>query len=384
MRGPEERERVFTAYVRRLAAPGGAEDAALFDRLWSTLRGALRAEVRKRRLWDAPPVFLGVHGWESWESGETRGGARHDALEDLLADCYTFVFVDRRRALQAQLAIKDNVDGLVFVNIRHFLHERQREHDPLGYRVFEAVHRAVEAAVAAGELLVVAGDTRLRNDTRLAWEAGGTDEPTRDLRTLVAPWSDDLLPDLVTARGRQLDEVAERLRGRFAELRQAGVSSFLLREILDPLKVVVRERWAALLSEGPGEAVSWPDLRAEGEEAFRRLVACVQGALDQLEAAATTRGYLATLWQFLRLWAAEPEGARDAVAVGAPRAAADDEPPSHRRLAEELKIPRERLPGLLGTLGRLVERCQSAIGRKASVTTLRESSEPQSLEGGAV
>ena len=401
---PPEDSRLFTAYVRRLAAPDGAADRALFDQVWAALRTALRSELRRRGLWEGPPSYLGVYGAEGWEGpGEP--------LEELLADCFAFVFVDRLRSLTAQLAVKDNVDGLVFLNIRHFLHERQREHDPLGFRVFEVLRRAVQDAVEAGELRVLAGEPRVRNDTRLGFGAAAPHGPTRPapaagpaaraaLRETAARWTGDLLPDLVTARGREEEGVAARLRALFPLLREAGLESFGFKELVDPLKAEVRERWAALLAAadpgGPEGAVPARfDLLAEGREAFRWLVACVQAALDRLEAAEATRGYLGTLWQFLRVWAGASEEGRGASEVrgaageggGAPAAGPggdlpDDELPSQRRLAEQLRIPRERLPGLFGTLGRIVERCRSAAGGKSAVTP-EQRNQQRSSRGGA-
>jgi len=73
-------------------------------------------------------------------------------LEELLADCYAFIFVDRLRTLQVQLAIKPNIDGLIFLNIRNFLYERQKDHDPLGYHVFTVVVAAVKKCLANGVL----------------------------------------------------------------------------------------------------------------------------------------------------------------------------------------------------------------------------------------
>jgi hypothetical protein len=399
---PAEDGRLFTAYVRRLAEPGGAADRALFDQAWAALRAALRSELRRRSLWEGPPAYLGVYGAESWEGpGEP--------LEELLADCYAFVFVDRRRSLAAQLAVKDNVDGLVFLNIRHFLHERQREHDPLGFRVFEVLRRAVQDAVEAGELRVLAGDPRVRNDTRLGFSEAAPRGPARPapeagpaarqaLREIAARWTGDLLPDLVTARGREEERVAGRLRALFPGLRDAGIEAFGFKELVDPLKAEVRERWAALLAAAdpgaPEAAVpAGFDLLAEGRESFRWLVSCVQAALDRLDAAEATRGYLMTLWQFLRVWAGSSEEGRGVSEEGrgAPVPAAreatpaaeapGDELPSQRRLAEQLRIPRERLPGLFGTLGRIVERCRSAAGWKSAVTP-EQRNQQRSSRGG--
>ena len=150
--------RVFTEHVRALEG-GGEPDPQRLAAVRGALQGALRGELRRRGLWNAPPDYLGVYGAEGWE----------DALEELVSALYAFVFVERSRALQAQLRIKPNVDGLVFLNVRHFLHERQKEHDPLGSQVFEVLQSAVRRAVAVGDLHVLAGDPRVRNETVLGF-----------------------------------------------------------------------------------------------------------------------------------------------------------------------------------------------------------------------
>ncbi len=158
---------VFTDHVRLLSS-GKPLDAGSLEALWGALRAALRAELRRRGLWESPPAYLGVYGWESWETS----GAERGALEELLFECYSYIFVPRFRSLQAQLKVKPNIDGLIFLSIRNFLHERQKEHDPLGSQVFEVLRSAVRTALAEGTLRVLSGDERIRNDTVLGFPSG--------------------------------------------------------------------------------------------------------------------------------------------------------------------------------------------------------------------
>lgn len=385
-RPPAETPAAFTEHVRLLTAAKGPLDAARFEPLWTALRGALRGELKRRGLWESPPDYLGIYGWESWGAP---GGGTSDAFEELLIECYSYIFVQRLRSLRAQLEVKPNVDGLVFLNIQHFLHERQKEHDPVGAQVFEVLRSAVRSALATGDLHWVAGDERVRNDTVLSFTAGGgTDVPAPPpglVAARVARWNDDLLPDLVTLRGLRQEEVVERLRERLPDLHEDGLDRFRFKDLVDPLKADVRARWAAILDQSQGETapqtgederrervrLARPDLRVEDKQLFRRLVDCVLTSVRRLEISEKTRGYLSTLWQFVRVQASEGEALEpaDSRLDQWLRDVAEGERPSLRRLAEELRIPRERLPGLYEILGDLLERCRAAhSGRAASLS----------------
>ena len=392
-------ESVFTDHVRALA---GREplDTRRLEQLWSALRAALRSELKQRGLWETPPAYLGIYGWETWEAwGE--GGRKETALEELLAECYSYIFVLRLRSLQAQLKLKENIDGLIFLNIRHFLHERQKEHDPLGSQVFQVLQSAVRTAVAEGDLHVIQGDERIRNHTVLsASPSGSALEPAREgLAALVARWNDDLLPDLVTLRGQRQEEVVRRLCERLPDLGREGFTTFRFKDLVDPLKADVRARWAALLDQSQeGEAVPQieeesrgnrarlvpPDTQVEERQLFRKLVDCVMTSLRRLDINEKTRDYLSTLWNFVRLQASEGEE------PGTPASRLDqlleeagsEERPSLRRLAEQLRIPRERLPGLYETLGDLLERCRAANSGRTAVRSLLGKSIFRDRKGG--
>jgi hypothetical protein len=369
--------RTFTDLLRLLRPGGDPPDAASFAELWQALRRALVAELKRRGLWEAPPAYLGVYGAERWWSGEE--GAADDPLEELTADAYAFIFVARLRALRAQLEVRDNVDGLVFLNVRHFLHDRQRAYDPLGYRIFEALREAVREAVAAGEMAVLEGDPRIRNETVLAFGAGGepADPAEYDLPALVQGWNDELLPDLVTAHGRGRQPVLGGLRRKLRDLPGRGVEAIRFKDLVDPMKSDARARWAALLAgetveiDAEAGAVAGlrrfvdPDRRLEDREAFRGLVDCISDVLESRSEPETSRRYLESLWGFLRSWAGG--GTEDA------------ELPSHRRLAAFLGIPRERLPELYDTLRRFAEECEARLAGRAAV--LREGGSPAASRG---
>jgi hypothetical protein len=354
---------VFTAFVRNLRGEE-TPDADLFHDAWHGLRAALASEMKKRGLWQSPPCYLGVFGWERWDAGETAGvRAQASALGELVADCYAFIFVDRLQSLKRHLAEKPDIDGLVRLNIRHFLHERQKAQDPLGFQLFELLQTAVAEAVSSGSLHVLNGDGRVRNDTLLGFApAAAPRSAPLDLDAIAVRWNDELLPALVMARSRQQAVAVERLRRQLLELPRDGVEAFRFRDLLEPLKSDARRRWAALF-EGKGEeghgagaqtsASGPPESSVESRQSLEHLTRCVADSIRRLETDPRTRTYLSALWRYLR----REHGGE----LGMERPATSRL--SFRQLGRLLNIPRERFPALLDTLRQLVARCRTGGAR---------------------
>lgn len=346
----------MTEFVRAMEPGTTRPDAEHCSAVWEILRETLIRELKRRCLWNAPPSYLGVFGATSWSDD--------DALEELLAECWAFIFIHRLRGLEAQLRKKANIDGLVHLNVRNFLYDAQKKYDPLGFRIFDVLNTAIRQLIDAGVLRVLEGDPRVRNETVLgftSWSdaaAAAGAELSEEVRT----WNDDLLPELVTARGSDLEPVLARLRGHVAALGERDVEAFRFKDVIDPLKNDARLRWSAVwqhtggetaLEESAGELkmsvrLVDPDLGFEERQFFQKLLACVGESLDRLRESGTTKTYLSRLWVLQRSYAAEPDG---------------QEPPSGRKMAEMLDIPRYRLPGLHDTLGRLVEGCREALSK---------------------
>ncbi len=337
----------FTDYVRGLE-PGEAPAQEVFDLLCQRLRGVLVLELKRRALWHLSPRCLGIFGPATWQEP--------GAIDELVADCYCFVFLKRLSTLRAHLRIKPNVDGLVFRSIHNYLYDTQKKHDPLGFRIFSLLQLAIRRCCDDGRLIVLAGDDRVRNDTVLGFDtnADPAAQPQRELREQVAMWNDELLPELVTARGKKLDLLVEGLAGRIAKLRFAGVEAFAFAHVLAPFKDDARRRWNVLdtppegwsrIEDRPGELERpvLPVMDFEQREAFEWLARCVGQRIEGLKEAPVTLERLRRLWAFLRHQATED---------------ADGKPASRRRIARLLNIPRDSLPRLYSTLGRLTRVCQ--------------------------
>jgi hypothetical protein len=379
---PDPMPSVFTAFVR---SQQGEEtpDADLLHDAWNGLQAALGGELKRRGLWQSPPCYLGVYGHDRWDAEATVGDPMshawchtrptQSALEELVTDCWAFVFSDRMRSLKLQLVEKENIDGLVLRNVKNFLHERQREHDPVGFRIFERLKEALVEAVARRGLHVLGGDPRVRNNTVFGFEPTlALRLPALDLGPIVVRWNDELLPGLVTAKGRQEAAVLERLGQLLLRLPDHGVRCFRFKDLVDPLKSDARLRWAAFLAreDAAGQVECSPDqiqvLRqvlpecaVESRQSFEYLIRSVSAAIDDLEVDSRTRRYLAALWDYLQF----RHGDRATGSTRGDELLGDDTDGdllSHRQLSQRLGIPRERIPLLFTTLRQLVIRCRLA------------------------
>jgi hypothetical protein len=344
---------VFTDYVRSLEPGGGPPSEEDFERVWAELFRVLAWQLKRRHLWTSPPSYLGIYGWQSW--------TEKAALEDLAADCYVFVFLDRLRSLKAHAATKPDVEGLVSLYVRQFLHVAQKKQDPLGFKVFDLLRSALRRLLDNGAIHVLKGPENVRNDTVFGFSRGedpGGAPPSFD-GAAVAAMSDAILPAVVTSR-QTTPEAVERLAAVLSGLPERGVRVFRFRDLVDPVKADVRTRWAKVLEELRGEtaaefddengrtvarfvALTRPETDFEERDWIDKLADCVDRGLKRLNVRARTREYLDKLWAFLHGYA---------------RDVASAELPSHRKLSELLDIPRERLPELYGTLGTLLEQCR--------------------------
>jgi len=392
---PTTKPSVFTAFVR---SQQGEEtpDADLLHDAWGGLQAALCCELKRRGLWHSPPCYLGVYGYERWDAEETVGDPMshawchtrpsQSALAELLTDCWAFIFSARMQGLKAQLRDKENIDGLVVRNVKNFLHERQREHDPVGFRIFERLQGALAYAVSRQALYVLGGDQRIRNNTVLGFAPQAELRlPELDLGPIVMRWNDELLPGLVTSRGHQEAAVLDRLEQLLLDLPRHGIHCFRFKDLVDPLKSDARQRWAAFLaredSAGAVECApdqvqvlgrTLPECAVETRQSFEHLIHCVSASIDRVDADARTRGYLAALWGHLQRQ--HGDGDPGEAGGGAPhRDEGGEGTLSHRQLAQRLQIPRERIPMLFTMLQQLVARCHLA-GR----APLGRSLEPQS------
>ncbi len=368
----------FTCYFRAVMEGSLAAESA-FEAMWAKLHRALMNELRRSSMRSSPPRFAGLLGYGTWEWGHrddpepTRG-----PLDELASAAYEFVVDQRWEHFTDKLASGcENVDGYVVLYLRDFLRQRRQRNDPVGYSVFTSLRRALRYAVRDGEIYVVSGPKQVGNDTFLGTDARASagDAATPEvLGPLVAQWTAELLPDLVTARGGARRAVVERLRGQIRHLAADGIRSFRVQDLLGRLQREVRDTWAGVLEEATDDwamdeaqrirrlvGCFLPRFRAEEAEHLESLVACVSDLLDRLHVTRPTRVHLDTLWGYLQSQSRDDDQDDEAEAASLP---------SRHGLAKVLDIPRNRIGKLFETLAEQVERCRGLLS--GNVTSIDE------------
>ncbi len=300
-----------------------------------------------------------------------------DALEELTADGYSFIFVDRIHSLRAHARAKPNIEGLVYLNVRHFVHGLQRRQDPLGARIYSLVQEAVGDLVENGILTSGASGERLTGESVLTFRVSEDSSEATEvaeeeaLEQQIERWPDTLLPDLVTTRGRGHGPLKDRLCDHLLAFRGGGVKTFTLGAVVRSLNTEVRRRWAAILDTSQGEKrqefsedgvpawvpISLPDETYAERQSFRWFAECTDLALSGFVGDERTREELRVLWEALLSWVAEPSDI-SAGEKGASSVRGREGIPSRRELARFLGIPRGRLPRLYEHLGGIVNRCK--------------------------
>jgi hypothetical protein len=298
---------VLTEHVRHF---GTTSDPA--EQVLPALERLLRNRMRQKNLLSAPPSVLGYSGVSSW--------AAPNAFEDIVADCYIYAIAQRVVALQNQLKIKPNVDGLISRNVKNFLLERQRRHDPLGYAVYGNVKGAALDGLAAKALVLENLDRgKVYNDTVLRFTDAGPGAPTtpellQNAIKTAAGWTEAL---------RSLTESTEQGRtwvlAFIRQLRGAGVAAIRCGDLITAVAGRVREEWGTRHAEPAGDLawegddefgtavrMVWPDESAEARERWERLKRLIPDCIAHLDRQERVRDRLAGV--FAALVAAIAEG----------------------------------------------------------------------------
>lgn len=351
---------VLSKYLGRLTTSGEPPDRASYNEAREHLRTLLVIEMRRRGLWTSLPGFVGVTA-SSWQDD--------GALEELVSDAYTYIFLRRLQGLTTQLKVRPNIHGLVVRNVRNFLTDRQSKADPLGYRIFNRLRGAVELLIGLGRLTIHGWTPkdgtwnkapRINNATVLTF----SHMPTLfadivDLRSPTRDWNNRRMPDLVTAEGRAVPKVVQQLAEDVATLAGDGVQAFCFQHLAKALKDDARSRWHSLWclqqdtapEDGhPGASLVpfvIPDEVPDWQRFRTTVLDCVEQNINAIRQTKRQRD-LWQVWLFLRSTRINTDE--------------PDELPSCSELSCDLSLPRDRVSQLLGQLKHMVHHCFESAG----------------------
>jgi hypothetical protein len=222
----------FVQYIREFDSNPPPEG------LLDLLAQFLRAEMRRRALWTAPPKWLGVEylGVNSWNSD-------HDAFTDLLFDCYVYI-LKHLKSLRNQLEAHDeiNIDGLVALNIKHFLTEKQSSENPQSYAIGSNVKAAVLLAI--DNKMLTTNTEKLSNDTLLTFSTTSPQNPISEeiLLNVLRCQTDlpNIREDLLTKRSQSAGKKMAEIIGQLAK---NGITSFRYADLMKMTKEEVQSGW---------------------------------------------------------------------------------------------------------------------------------------------
>jgi hypothetical protein len=304
--------RKFTEFVRRLA---DREDilASEFDACLTELGRALRNRLQRLGMFNLPPAYFGYPEYASWDQAlDVRNGPT-----DPLLDCFDYAITRRLDKLAGKLraGTMPNVDGLVLLNVGHFLFERQRDNDPVGHAVFENLEAALLALAQVGTVTLENLDgKKIRNGTVIGRAPGsGSLSSAEQVAAALAaePEFEPLYVHLSHANTRAQTVLAELL----PRLGQAGVGRCRFQDLVDALKERVHQACGNRNRPPSNEVlpttaqqeesvelirIVLPDDRYADNEQYEQLVQRVRAGIETLPQKRTRNGVARLLEEILR------------------------------------------------------------------------------------
>ncbi|MFO0870288.1 MAG: hypothetical protein U0935_15270 [Pirellulales bacterium] len=244
----------FTRHVRYFGTADDDAQAAV-----EALRLLLKRRLKRRGLQLQPPSYLGYSG-PDWRDEGT--------FEELLFDCYSYVFVQRIIGLRNQARVRWQIDGLITLNVDHFLTERQQRHDPIGYAMFGNVRAALKQGEKEGQWSCDPSsvDQEVANTT-VVWRTGKR-EPTcwtRD-QLLARLESEASWPEAVPSLVKCSKQGQAWVKAFLVRLWQSDSAPVRVGELVATLAGLAREVWR-IRHALPPSATAF-----EGDEEFGQVV----------------------------------------------------------------------------------------------------------------
>jgi hypothetical protein len=341
---PKKKDNKFTSYIRNLDIYSGE--------FLANFASGLCNRMRWRGLSNADPKFI-CYPFASW--GE-RG-----AFDALLVDSVDDAIAKRINSLCSALKIFDNIDYLVYNNIKFFLLGRQRHCDPIGYavakNVLAAVQQAVEQSIFTAQHLDHKG--KIHNQTILTFSNSLSNEPCNEdaLKTALGKtkWFEIQLK-LVEMRKTVQAELCQVIC-QLAE--QGNITSFKFGDLAKIMKDEVRLAWHSSnvvlekIEESDNDDLDEIlhqlnnmiknikfDTTYEQWQSWKNLIKQINDDIDNMDCQNKVRQRISEEFQFIVNLIEE-----------------DQEPPSQAQLVKYLKIPKNTLNQDMKRLRKLFKDC---------------------------
>jgi hypothetical protein len=225
----------FTEFVRKYADRADVSQQD-FDDCLGELARAVRARLERLGMFALPPAFFGYGEFATWD----RALDLTDGPTDPVLDAFDAAITTKLDLLAERLETGStpNIDGLVLLNVNHFLYDRQRLKDPVGHAVFENLQAALLSLARAGSVTLEGlVDGAIRNSTIVRFRAGPT-ATTEEIEHALDAEAElgRLYPHLSHANTRAQAVLADLLTG----LDRSSLRSCLFRDLVGALKERVR------------------------------------------------------------------------------------------------------------------------------------------------
>ena len=328
---PKKIDNKFTSYIINLDICSGE--------FLANFANALCNRMRWNGLSNGLPKWIG-YPFAEWKE---RG-----AFDALLVDSVDYAIVKKFTRLRSTSKKYDNIDYLVYNNIKFFLLGRQRHCDPIGYAVAKNAQFAVQQAVQQGVFTAQKLNNRgkVHNETILTVSANGSSEDTlKTALVKIEKWGEIQLK-LVKMR----KPVQAELYQVFCQLaEQADISSFKFGDLAKIMKDEVRSAWHSsnVILEGEELGIDAPednddldqivyqldkvkiikfDTTYEQWESWKALIKLINDDIYYIDYKEKIRQRISEEFQFIVNLIEE-----------------DQEPVSQAQLAKYLKIPKNTL-----------------------------------------
>jgi hypothetical protein len=332
---PKKTDNKFTPYIKNLEIWS--------EQFLANFANALCNQMRWRGLSNGLPKWI-CYPFASWGERGTFDALLVDSVDDAIAN--------RINSLCSRLKISDNIDPLVYNNIKFFLHNRQRHCDPIGYAVAQNALAAVQIAVEQGVFTAQKLNNRgkVHNQTILTFSANSSSEELCNEDALkkalvkLEKWGEIQLK-LVEMRKTVQAELCQVIC-QLAE--QADISSFKFGDLAKIMKDEVRSAWHSsnVILEGEELGIDAPDnddldqiiyqldkvkiikfdTTYEQWESWKALIKEIHDDIEKLDCKDKIRQRIIEEFQLIVNLIEE-----------------DQEPPSQAQLAKYLKIPKNTL-----------------------------------------